>query len=133
MFEDAEVISRYTRADALADGSLVDVTETAKEAGFLFPVAVTQATWLDCVAWGATEKANKPQALQDEAGRLWDVVYMAFLAARSNREASRLEFSVYRVPTEGRGLKARPVSLVLHIGPGDSGEPVITIMQPLES
>jgi hypothetical protein len=28
-----ELISVYTRADALADGNLVDVTETAREAG----------------------------------------------------------------------------------------------------
>lgn len=32
---DLELISAYTRAEALADGLLVDVTETAREAGFL--------------------------------------------------------------------------------------------------
>src|SRR4051794_4558851 len=36
-----EVIFAYTRADALADGVLIDVTDTAKEAGFRIPVAVT--------------------------------------------------------------------------------------------
>lgn len=133
MFEDAEIISSYTRAQALADGELVDVTKTAKEAGFNFPVAVTRAAWIDCVEWGEAEKANKPRALQDESGRLWDVVYMAYQAARRARAESRVEYCVHRVPTEGRGLKARPVSLIMHVGPGDSGEPVITIMQPLES
>jgi hypothetical protein len=132
MFEDAEIISSYSRAEALSDGALVDVTETAKEAGFLFPVAVTQAVWLDCVSWGASEKASKPRALQDESGRLWDVVYLAFNSARQAGGMSRITYTVYRVPTEGRGLKARPVNLVLHIGPGDAGEPVITIMQPHE-
>ena len=31
---DPDLISAYSRADALADGLLVDVTETAREAGF---------------------------------------------------------------------------------------------------
>jgi hypothetical protein len=36
MFEEADVIYRYTRADALRDGVLIDVTEAAQEAGFTF-------------------------------------------------------------------------------------------------
>ena len=34
------VIYAYTRAQAIEDGVLADVTETAKEAGFKLPVAV---------------------------------------------------------------------------------------------
>ncbi len=41
LFKDADLIPVYTRAQALADGVLVDVTETAKEAGFRAPVALT--------------------------------------------------------------------------------------------
>ena len=37
------VIYSYTRAQALADGVLVDVTETGKEVGFKLPVAITEA------------------------------------------------------------------------------------------
>jgi hypothetical protein len=39
MFEDADLIHRYTRADAIRDGVLIDVTQTAREAGFRWPVA----------------------------------------------------------------------------------------------
>ena len=46
-----EVIYAYTRAEAIADGVLIDVTETAKEVGFRLPVALTAAAWADCVAW----------------------------------------------------------------------------------
>ena len=46
---DAEVISRYTRAQALADGQLVDCTTMAREAGFTFPVALSHAVWHDYV------------------------------------------------------------------------------------
>ena len=41
LFENADVIHRYTRAQAIEDGTLVDVTETAREAGWRFPVATT--------------------------------------------------------------------------------------------
>ena len=34
MFEKADLIHRYTRADALRDGVLVYVSATAREAGF---------------------------------------------------------------------------------------------------
>jgi hypothetical protein len=43
VFEEADLIHRYTRADALRDGVLVDVSATAREAGFRWPVALTRA------------------------------------------------------------------------------------------
>jgi len=45
--EEFEIISLDTRADAIADGFLVDVSDMAKEAGFKWPVAVTRAVWDD--------------------------------------------------------------------------------------
>ena len=125
-FADSTVICTYTRAQALEDGGLIDVSETAREAGFKVPVALTAAAWGDCVAWD--EKDAK--TCQDEAGRLWDVLNMAAMAALCNRQASRVPFSVLRVPRWG--ARPEPAHLVLHIGPGDEGEPVITIMQPGE-
>ena len=44
-----EVISAYTRAQAIEDGILVDVSETAREAGIRYPVALTRAVWESCV------------------------------------------------------------------------------------
>ena len=46
-----EVISAYSRGQALEDGVLVDAGSMAKEAGFRWPVAITAAAWEDCVAW----------------------------------------------------------------------------------
>ncbi|EQD30141.1 hypothetical protein B2A_14268, partial [mine drainage metagenome] len=37
MFSEDDVISRYTRAQAIEDGVLVEVSELAREAGFRFP------------------------------------------------------------------------------------------------
>src|ERR1700694_4913366 len=39
------VIHSYSRAEALEDGALIDVTSTTREAGFLIPVALTRAVW----------------------------------------------------------------------------------------
>ena len=38
-------ISAYTRAQAIEDGILVDVSDTAREAGFNIPVTVTRTVW----------------------------------------------------------------------------------------
>jgi len=119
-----EAISTYTRAQAIEDGVLVDVTEAAREAGFRFPVAMTRAAWEDCVSWSDAD--NKRQTYQDEAGRLWDVLWMASVAVRRN-SGSEVRFQLYRVPRGGRGVRPRLVTLDMYCGPGDEGEPVITI------
>ena len=36
-----EVVSGYSRAQAVEDGFLCDISELAKEAGFKFPVAIS--------------------------------------------------------------------------------------------
>lgn len=126
LFPDAELISVYTRAAAIEDGTLIDVTDTAKEAGFKIPVALTAAAWADCVAWDQEHQGTH----QDEAGRLWDVLSMAALEARRHRDAQVVPFGVLRVPHGSTTPEL--VTLDLHIGPGDEAEPVITIMQPVE-
>ena len=125
------VIHSYTRAQAIEDGVLVDVSETAQESGFKHPVALTRAVWEDCVAWN--EDDNKRQTYQDESGRLWDVVIMLFFAIKSsqNNNSEKL-YKLRRVPRGGKGHLAREVALKSHIGPGDNAEPVITIMLPHE-
>ena len=123
-----EVISSYTRTQAIDDGMLIDVSRNAQEAGFSFPVALTRAAWSDCVEW--SEADSKRQTHQDESGRLWDVLWMASRAAR--RGGQEIRFQLYRVPRGGRGMRPRLVTLKAICGPGDEGEPVITIMLPLE-
>jgi hypothetical protein len=41
MFEEADLIHRYTRAQAIADGVLIDVSAVARKAGITYPVALT--------------------------------------------------------------------------------------------
>lgn len=125
-----QLIYGFSRAQALEDGVLVDVTETAKEAGFRLPVALTSAAWHQAVEW--SDKDSRRQTPQDESGRLWDVLWMAYLAARRASGGCRVEFGLLVVPRGGAARRPRLMALHMHIGPGDDGEPVITIMLPHE-
>jgi len=110
---------------------LVDAGAMAKGAGLTWPVAVTSAAWADCVAW--TENDSDRQVHQDESGRLWDVLFMASHAVRTKASSGdRLLYQLYRVPRDGRSTKAELTTLKLIVGPGDQGEPVITILLPNE-
>ncbi|MGB5564497.1 MAG: DUF6573 family protein, partial [Sedimenticolaceae bacterium] len=121
----------YTRAQALADGVLIDAGPMAREVGFRWPVAITVAAWEDCIAWN--ESDSERQTPQDQSGRLWDVLFMAAYAARTRAEAGpELRFELYRVPRDGRSTEAELTRLKLVIGPGDADEPVITILLPNE-
>jgi uncharacterized protein DUF6573 len=117
------LIYTYTRAQALADGVLIDVSETARELGFRYPVALTAALWADiqAIPVGSTE---------DVAGRLWDVLWMAACAARWGADgADQLTYELI-MAVEGAQRACYPVKIV--IGPGDAGEPVLTLMRPNE-
>ena len=70
-----------------ADGRL---RPTAWEAGFKYPVALTAAAWVKCVAVPSAVK------YQDEAGRLWDVLTMLRLAVRGQSDdAQEARFGVH--------------------------------------
>ena len=71
-----EVIYAYTRKQAIADGVQVEVTKTAQEAGIRFPVFITRT------AFDAYVTVPPDATGQDEAGRLWDVVWMLRFAIR---------------------------------------------------
>ena len=132
-----EPIHCYTRAQALADGVLVEVPATvAREAGFRYPVALTAAAWTQCV-----EVPRGLEGEQDEAGRLWDVLWMLRCAVRgsgvvgsdSASSGGELQFQLYVRTQRGRNLGPRDlVTLKSVCGPGDAGEPVLTIMLPEE-
>lgn len=110
------VISSYSRAQALEDGELVDVTEMAKEAGFVVPVAVTRAVYALCTPPKKSYESIK--------GRLWDVLFLASIGCKgaARRGDDRFQYKV----KVGR----RTPVLICHIGPGDDAEPVLTIMTP---
>jgi hypothetical protein len=128
LFDDAEVLSTYSRAQAIEDGVLVDLCkgelgDLVKEAGFKIPVACTAEVFADCI--NLTDAATR--AGNDIRGRLWDVLWMLKMAIRTSRSTDRINFTV-RVVRER--VRPTPTQLVAVCGPGDNLEPVITICYP---
>jgi hypothetical protein len=120
------VIYAYTRSQAVADGVQVEVTKTAKEAGIKYPMFLTRTVWDTYVA--------VPEGVtgQDEAGRLWDIVWMTrFAILRSRGHTDRLPVALY-VRNDNRAAKL--VKLIAQGGPldMDDPQPAITVMMPDE-
>jgi hypothetical protein len=119
-----EVINAYTRAQAVADGLQVEVSKIAQEAGIRFPVFLTRGVYdqFVTVPEGVTE--------QDEAGRLWDVVWMLrFGIIRARPGVQRIPVAFY-VRNDNRA--PRLVKLIATCGPldMDDPQPAITVMLP---
>jgi len=120
------IIYAYTRKQAIEDGEQVDVSPTAAEAGIRFPVFLTSRVF------DAYVTVPPNVTCQDEAGRLWDILWMLRSAIKSGRsEGDRINYSLH-VRNDNR----RPclVKLVAVCSPNDvdSPEPAITVMMPDE-
>ena len=126
-FEDAPVIFSYTRAQAIEDGVLVDLTAWAKETGFKVSVACTSTVWQGYVVPPrGTESLG-----QSERGRAHDLLWMLYVAIKTSKDAPRNQI-LYQVLFLQKPGKMEEVTLKAHFGPGDNGEPVVTIMLPSE-
>ena len=123
------VLFAYTRAQAIEDGLLVDVSETAREAGFRIPVALSRSVWERLVAL-----PEGYRGFQDEAGRLWDVLLMAHYYAVRASDSDRVRMCVLvrdiRKDLRDSNRPPRRHIPIVAIGSGDRGEPVVTVMFP---
>ena len=124
-FHHEDIIHTYTRADALRAGVLIDVSETAREAGIRYPVAVTSSVWQRCVA------VPPGVACQDEAGRLWDVLWLVACAVRKGDAGPQVRFGVH-VRNDNRDRTPPLVLLKVLCGPDDDGSPCLTVLLPDE-
>ena len=121
-----DVIYSYTRSQAVADGAQVEVSNTAQEAGIRFPVFLTRAVY------DAYVTVPPGVTAQDEAGRLWDVVWMLKYAIhRARPGVQRIPVAFY-VRNDNRA--ARLVKLIATCGPLDidDPQPAITVLLPGE-
>ncbi len=120
------VIYAYTRAQAVADGVQVDVTKTAQEAGIKFPMFLTRAVWEAYVT-------VPPEVTgQDEAGRLWDIVWMTrFGIIRSRPGVDRIPVAMY-VRNDNRAARLIKLIATCSALDIDDPQPAITLMMPDE-
>jgi len=133
-------IFSYTRAQAIADGVLVDLTSATDDkgqrlcpqAGFKVPVAITRTAWAQTIEAGGSWKPDGEGEVlelkggQSLTGRLWDVLSMLRVASRQAGSTDRVHFQVL-VDVDGDG-RHETVRLWALCGPGDDAQPVITIM-----
>lgn len=113
------VISSYTRAQAIEDGVLADLSSLfpADTKIYKYPVACTSAVW-DLI-----EKASHKDR-SNAGGIVWDICYMSAKFPVRKIDESTMLFRV----TIGR----KTHTLKVNCGPGDKAEPVMTIMLELE-
>lgn len=121
-----KIIYAYTRKQAIADGFQVEVTEAAREASIRFPVFITRSVFENYVAVPPNVSG------QDEAGRLWDVVWMLrFAIQKAQPGRSRLPFALY-VRNDNRRPKLVKLIAVCSARDIDDPQPTITVMMPDE-
>ena len=118
------LIYSYTRAQAIEDGVLIDVTDAAKGVGFKVHTVVT-ATLYNGYVEPPTGLTGEGQSV---TGRLHDLLFLVLCAARKNRAGA--DRATVRVAFLMAPAKTETVDVIVHIGPGDQGEPVLTLMLP---
>jgi hypothetical protein len=124
----SQIIYSSSRAQALADGVLLDVTETAQEVGFKLPVAITAALHDRLTPTRADQGLG-----QDYDGRLWDVLWMAaFTIKLADPGTDTVTFMVEQQEMNAKSGQPQKIELRLWAVcvPGDEGEPVVTIGFP---
>ncbi|EQD71653.1 hypothetical protein B1B_04336 [mine drainage metagenome] len=114
MFADDDLIYSYTRAQALADGVLVDITERARHCGIKYPTACTAGLWALIQAIPEPDRDMREVA---EAVRISAVLSAMLEAIRAARGTDRVAF------------RALGAELWAQCGPGDTAAPVTTIMR----
>lgn len=113
-----ETIYSYTRKQAIDDGVLVDLSAVDSiRQHWKHPFACTAAVW--SVIEHALEKEG-----QDVAGICHDISTMAKFGFKRNAADDVAYFKVFIAGGEH--------TLKLHIGPGDTPSPVLTLMLPNE-
>ena len=131
-FSPDDIIFAYTRADALNDGVLVEIPgDLCRDAGIVVSVAVTRAVWDEYLA--PDYLSELPD--QDVTGRIWDLLWMFSCVARNSRHTSTVFFKTEFITCTGEdhpGYSRTLAPFKASCGPGDEGEPVITIMLPKE-
>lgn len=117
-FEDAEVIHTYSRAEAIEDGVLIDVSKQATAVGITLHSAMTPGVWAEMIAnpdW---------QSCGSEENRIEGVLAIGY-SKLEKEESNQTFFSIQLI---NHGEVFREVQLRAHRGPGDNLEPVFTVM-----
>ena len=119
------MISTYTRAQAIEDGVLVDLSAVAPGVcaqHYKYPIACTASVW------GIIERAVKNEKhCNDLNGVIHDLLWMSRTYKRDLDEST----VIFRVKITGAGRQS-VFNFKMVCGPGDDAAPVLAIMLPEE-
>lgn len=115
-----EPIYEYSRRQAIADGVLEDVSIFAREAGIIYPTAVTRRVWDELVVPDEDSRSEG----QCEPGRAWDILWMLRMTIQAGESGDEVRFPVTFVAAGDRRTK---VMLKAICGPDDDGSPCLLI------
>lgn len=129
------ILEAYTRAQAIKQGLLVDVSDIAATVGFSIPVALTWAAWSACIEWTPGGQVRKDAA--ELADRVRGLLQQCATITKQSAESRELQD---RLDAEGLPLRVRcgnhhhPIQLTLTASfPLESGDDLgVTIMLPDE-
>ena len=107
-FRDALIISRYSRAQGILDVVLIPITDIAKQHGFTLHTVIT---------------SNLAAEIDTESQL--PVLLKSFHEKIKRQQESGEMMSTQTITTSGK-----VITVYLHIGGGDVGEPVLTLMLP---
>jgi len=105
------MIFSYTRAQAIEDGALVDVTPLARQMGFTIHTAMTCTAVVEITCGCEQTEAFYQTSILAALKILHEKIRKL-----ENRSTDRVEFRI------------ADLNLWAHVGPGDKGEAVMTIM-----
>lgn len=131
MFQESDLISSYTRRNALDDGLLIDdpIDSLAKQIGYKYHVAMTSSL----------RAALDPTKTEREWGqtlnsRVWDMLMVSIMAIKRKQaiNGDLLSFVIDVAREHERSMRIVQQAIKLRIGPGDDPTPVLTFMLPEE-
>lgn len=127
------LIDSYSRKQAIEDGVLIDVTDLAKQAGFVCNVCVTAGVW------SFINEIPDMFKYQDVTGRLWDVLNVLLCRCRKCNNSfvkfkvhMPYEMTITEIDCPDRREIFEGIFLTSAASSGDNGELVITIQLPTE-
>ena len=118
-------IHSYSRAQAIEDGVLIDVTKQAKDIGIRIPAALTAGVWTEAIA--APIETELASEISEES-RVKELLEMAMMELETSpSKCVRFVYHVMMTLDHSKRLEFRVV-----VGPGDDGREVLTVMLPQE-
>lgn len=117
MFNQNDVVFSYTRADALEDGQQINISNISNEAGFKFPVFITNS--VNSIIEESLQFGN------DWHGVMWDILTILRIEIKNQRsQNNQIHFTVL-IKNSQKALNKE--NFVCEVGPYDFDNPTLTL------